>query len=184
MNLSIFLPLFGVVIFISTLKCQWHLVRRSEDPFSALFPGQRVSIWKMREKCGQPVVWLDGWMAGWVDGMGSDGGAQTSSLTAWHSYFFHTFFRRPRSALWLLDGAANWQIGGNGKMGLENIKVVVKNVLDTCLRRHIRALYFQGATVSRLSWLSKRVEQAVWLTKYFHYNIEYCYRERYTSYKN
>lgn len=174
MNLSIFLPLFGVVIFISTLKCQWHLVRRSEDPFSALFPGQRVSIWKMREKCGQPVVWLDGWMAGWVDGMGSDGGAQTSSLTAWHSYFFHTFFRRPRSALWLLDGAANWQIGGNGKMGLENIKVVVKNVLDTCLRRHIRALYSRGYSQSVVMTMEKG-----WL-----YNIEYCYRERYTSYKN
>lgn len=175
MNLSIFLPLFGVVIFISTLKCQWHLVRRSEDPFSALFPGQRVSIWKMREKCGQPVVWLDGWMAGWVDGMGSDGGAQTSSLTAWHSYFFHTFFRRPRSALWLLDGAANWQIGGNGEIGLENIKVVVKNVLDTCLRRHIRG-----------TLLSRGYSQSVVMTfkKGWHYNIEYCYRERYTFYKN
>jgi len=33
MNLSIFPPLFGVVIFISTLKCQWHLVRGSRDPF-------------------------------------------------------------------------------------------------------------------------------------------------------
>lgn len=175
MNLSIFLPLFGVVIFISTLKCQWHLVRRSEDPFSALFPGQRVSIWKMREKCGQSVVWLDGWMAGWVDGMGWDGGAQTSSLTAWHSYFFHTFFRRPRSALWLLDGAANWQIGGNGEMGLENIKVVVKNVLDTCLRRHIRG-----------TLLSRSYSQSVVMTmeKGWLYNIEYCYRERYTSYKN
>lgn len=60
-------------------------------------------------------------------------------------------------------------------MGLENIKVVVKNVLDTCLRRHI-----QGTLLSR------SYSQSVVMTmeKGWLYNIEYCYRERYTSYKN
>lgn len=178
MNLSIFLPLFGVVIFISTLKCQWHLVRRSEDPFSALFPGQRVSIWKMREKCGQPVVWLDGWMAGWVDGMGWNGMGWWSPdiITDRMAFLFFPHFFSPPSQCFMITRRrrklADWWKWGNGAGKYQSCR-------KKCAR-HLFTSSYSGTLLSR------GYSQSVVMTleKGWHYNIEYCYRERYTSYKN
>lgn len=84
-----------------------------------------------------------------MDGLGGGQGAMEVEVPdiitdrmAFFSFFYHTF---PAAFTVLYDSSAapqNW-----GRKGLENIKVVIKNMLDTCLRRHVRTLCSRKDTV-------------------------------------